>query len=143
MAACGGDFSGPTRADPTPPPTYPSVGGDYSGTVTIALSQLPQPVSCPATTTLAQSQDVVNVMPIVMTGAAFCVAASPLQVARIVIDTNGRIPSFPQTANAQVDCGTYTIVTDGGFSGNEFRLSQALTSTTCPQVTYTILLVRR
>lgn len=152
LTACGGDFDGPTPAPSTTPlPTYVQVGGNYAGT--LVSRDLDDPASpdnynCPATTTANQAAERVLFLPLVLGGA--CGGTSiPFPIPQVVIDTEGRIPSFPQTSAYQNPDGTCpgTAVTDGGFNGARFLLSQVITPNTpggaCHRLTLAIDLTRQ
>ncbi len=138
LAACGGsDDGGPTLPKP---PAYPALSGNYTGTVVMAFPQTQQSVTCPATTSINQTNEVVYVMPIVL--GAPCTGVDPILMPNLVIDTQGRVPSFPQSMAFQADCGVYTQTLDGGFYGDQFRFTAVLTSTTCPPYSFTAVLTK-
>jgi hypothetical protein len=144
MAACGGDFSGPTAAPkPTPLPTYVQVAGNYVGTVAVVFPQVGISRTCAASTTVNQANDVVYFLPIVEGPPC----NDTFTLGTVVIDPNGRVPSFPETNAVQIGNCQYIEVLDGGFAGNQFRLSVALTvtppSTACPTITENIVLTRQ
>ena len=62
IAGCGSDS--PTAPTVTAP-TYPNVAGNYSGSVTFTFVGLSSS-SCPATTTITQSGNLINVSPLIL-----------------------------------------------------------------------------
>ena len=143
LAACGGSFSDPgTPPTPTPPPSYLSVAGNYAGTVTVTYPPPTPALTCSATTTVSQSNDRVFFTPLVLGPAC---GGTSIVIPQIIIDTQGRIPSFPQTISQTLDCGVVSVVLDGGFTATQFHLSQVFTpvSGTCQRVTYDITLTKQ
>jgi hypothetical protein len=143
LVACGGDSG--TKPTPTPSvPTYVSVGGNYVGTVTVKFTGTGQSLVCSATTTANQSQDYVIFSVLTLSGPAPCGSLStPLNP--LVIDTTGKVPSYPQRIAVTDTCGDQTLTIDGGFSGNELLLSYTFTTTrgTCVGLSYTIKLTKQ
>jgi hypothetical protein len=129
--ACGG---GGNSAAPTP--QIPNVAGSYSGTTTLAFPELGQSITCPTTTSVTQSGSTVNFTPLMLGGE--CDTSFPLE--ETTIDNTGAIQG--ESGTEDEECGRYTWVGNGGFSGRNLQLSITATSSTCPDFNLTINLSR-
>ena len=130
LVACGGGNSA------APTPQIPNVAGNYSGTTALAIPELGQSISCPTTTSVTQSGSTVNFTPLMLGGE--CDTSFPLEEA--TIDNTGAIQG--ESGTEDEECGRYTWVGSGGFSGRNFQVSITATSSTCPDFTMTINLAR-
>jgi len=131
--ACWGCGGGNSAA---PTPQIPDVAGSYSGTTTLAFPELGQSITCPTTTSVTQSGSTVNFTPLMLGGE--CDTSFPLEEA--TIDSAGAIQG--ESGTEDEECGRYTWVGSGGFSGRNFQLSVTASSTTCPDFNLTINLAR-
>lgn len=119
FAGCGGGSS------PTAPstPTYPSVAGNYSGTITFTFSTLGGAVTCPATTSVTQAGASVTIGALLPSGTCASLGASP-SLGTFTIDTNGSIGTLTASNVSTPSCnGTYNGTVSGGFSGSILTFS--------------------
>jgi hypothetical protein len=130
LVACGGGNSA------APTPQIPNVAGSYSGTTALAFPELGQSITCPTTTSVTQSGSTVNFTPLMLGGE--CDTSFPLEEA--TIDNTGAIQG--ESGTEDEECGRYTWVGSGGFSGRNLQLSVTASSTTCPDFNLTINLAR-
>jgi hypothetical protein len=135
--ACGGGggVSGPSA------PSIPTVSGNYSGNVNVVLPEVPASMTCPATTSVTQSGNTINVAPIIMGGQ--CGGAS-IPLGQAHIDNTGAIDGGSGSgAYYDSSCGgTYNYTASGGFFGRDLRLTVNATSTTCLNINMTMVLTR-
>ena len=133
--ACGGG-SGPTAPQG---PQYPAVAGSYAGTVTMAFPELGQSITCPATTSVAQTNASVSIAPIILAGA--CGGIS-IPLGSMTIDQNGSLGTATSFSYTEPSCGVYNGTVSGGFFGQQFQISINATSTTCYNFNFTASLTR-
>lgn len=118
-SGCGSGGSSPTA----PSSPYPTVGGNYAGTITITFPSLGGSLSCPATTTVTQSGANVTFAPLTMTGACTTLLPS-LPLGDFTISTTGSLGGQTLNNIAVASCsGTYNAVASGGFFGTSFQFS--------------------
>jgi len=132
VSACGGGGSSPTGPSG---PQYPQVAGTYNGNISITLPELNTSLTCPASTTVTQTGNSVNIAPILLGGQ--CVGTlSSIPMGPDTIDINGALPSETGNFN-EPSCGRYNYSASGGFFGREFRFSMTATSSTCWNFNFT------
>lgn len=134
-ASCGGSGS-----PVSPGPSYPSVGGNYSGPVTFTFPEAQLTVNCQASTSVTQSGASVSIAPIVLTGQ-YCTGLT-VPVGSMTIDTTGSFGTAISGTYNEPTCGTYTYSASGGFFGRELRMSMTATSATCLNMNISITLTR-
>lgn len=123
LSACSRDASPSAPSSP-----YPSVAGTYSGTVTIGLTAFATSLTCPATTTVTQSDATVTFTPLTMSGN--CAVAFPsLPLGSFAVSSSGSLGSASQNGIFVPSCnGNYNATQSGGFSGSTFQFSLAYTA---------------
>jgi hypothetical protein len=133
--ACG-ESSSPTA----PTPSIPNVAGNYSGSLSIALPELGQTLTCPGTTTVTQSGSTVSLAPIALSGVC---AGLSIPLGSGTIDATGNLTGGT-TSGSYTDpsCGTYSYTGSGGFFGRDLRISMVATSRTCYNMNITINMSR-
>ena len=123
VAGCGG-------GSPTAPstPTYPSVAGNYSGTMTFTFPSLGTRVDCPATTSITQSGATVTIGAITPSGSCASLGASP-PLGSLTIDVSGSLGTQTVSNFSEPSCnGTYNATLSGGFSGSTLQFSFVYTA---------------
>ena len=133
--ACGGNGGGPSA----PSPQIPNVVGSYTGSATLTLPELQESVTCPASTSVTQSNSTVSVAPIILGGQ--CGNLS-VPIGQASIDNTGALIGSTTGTFNDPSCGTYNYGGSGGFFGREFRLSMSATSATCYNFNFTMVLSR-
>jgi hypothetical protein len=129
-AGCAPLPTGPTE-------TYPFVAGDYTGSATVVVPEVPVTATYSAKTSVAQSGAAVIIAPIVFTGEA---GAFSLPMGQSTIDAAGRL--MPSTTVQDAGCGVYTVAWTGGFLDGELQISGDATSPTCPDFSFTVAMSR-
>ena len=119
-SACG---SSPTA----PASPYPSVAGNYSGSVLFSFISLGTSLTCPATTTVNQSGASVTFAPLTFSGS--CASLGSLPFGDQTITTTGSLGSASQNNLFVASCnGYYNAVVSGGFFGTTFQFSMFYTA---------------
>lgn len=120
VAQCG---SSPT----SPSSQYPSVAGNYAGSVTIGVPALGGSLTCPASTSVTQSGASVTVAPIALAGS--CASIGSLPVGDGTITTTGSLGSLTLNDVVVASCnGSYNAVASGGFFGSSLQFSIVYTA---------------
>ena len=130
--ACG---SSPT----TPTPTTPQVAGNYAGTITLVRPEVNNSLTCPATTSVTQVGNAVNIAPMLLSGV--CGNLS-IPFGAAMIDSTGALTGPNTGIFNEPTCGSYSYAASGGFFGRELRLSMSATSATCLNFNFTANLTR-
>ena len=141
LACGGGEDGGNNLTGPTN--TFPSVAGNYAGTTTITFPEVNQTLSCPTTTSVAQTAGTgsVSIAPLQLGGGCAAAGLTSLPVGSVTIDRTGAFPNENGTTSGG-SCGTYDYVASGGFFGRDFRISMVHSSPTCLDFNTTINLTR-
>jgi hypothetical protein len=119
MVGCGSSGS-PVAASPASP--YPSVAGNYSGSVLFSYVSLGRSLTCPATTTVNQSGASVTFAPLILSGS--CASLGSLPLGDQTVTTTGSLGSASQDNLFVASCnGYYNGFASGGFFGATFQFS--------------------
>lgn len=126
FVGCGGGSS------PTAPstPTYPSVAGNYSGTMTFTFSTLGGSITCPVSTSVSQNGASVTIGAITASGA--CASAGSLpSLGTFTMTTSGSLGSTTLSNVPGGSCnGTYNTIFTASFSGPTLQFSFAFSGAT-------------
>jgi hypothetical protein len=124
MAACSDSSSSP--AAPSSP--YPRVAGNYTGSVTFSYSSLASSLTCPATTTVTQTDATVTFAPLTIAGS--CGTTFPsFPLGSFTLSTDGSLGSSSQNGIFVASCnGVYNATESGSFSGSSFKFSLTYTA---------------
>lgn len=135
-AACGGGDGSST----SPSAGYPSVSGNYSGTLTFTYPELGQTVRCGATTSVTQRSNEVSISPLILSGGS-CSGLS-IPVGDSTITTTGSLGSEQGTYFDSSCGGSYSYTISGGFFGRDFQFSMSASSSRCLNMNITGTLTR-
>lgn len=117
MAACGGGGSPTTPSSP-----YPLVAGNYAGSVTFTFPLLNASLTCPASTSVTQSEANVTLAPLALSGSCASIGSIPL--GDTTITTTGSLGSTTVNNLFLASCnGSYNATASGGFFGSNLQFS--------------------
>lgn len=129
VAGCGGGSSPTAPSTPTGP-TYPSVAGNYSGTMTFTFSTLGGSVTCPVSTTVSQTGASVTIGTITASGTCASFGTLP-SLGTFTITSSGSLGTTTVNNVPGGSCnGSYSTTFTSGFSGSTLQFTFAFSGAT-------------
>lgn len=126
LMGCGG--GSPTNPSPAVP-TYPSVAGNYAGSMTFTFSTLGGSLICPVSTSVTQTGASVTIGALTPSGTCANLGPSP-GLGTFTMTTTGSLGTTTLNGLPNAACtGGYNATFTGAFSGSTFQFSFAYTAT--------------
>jgi len=134
MTACSGsNVTGPSNS-------IPDVAGTYRGTTTFSYPELGRSLSCPSSTSVAQTGGHVSIAPVQLGGECASSGVGSIPIGDMQIDTTGSLGSGTMTI--PIGNCTYTATASGGFFGKSLQASLSYVSRSCYNMNVTFNLSR-